>query len=191
MSLFARSLVRWLPVAVACTMVIGIAYVVVQQTYRTGADDPQIMVAHDVAAALAAGKTPDEVVSNETVDPSKSLAPFVIVFDAAHKPLISSARLGGAIPVPPVGVLDASKATGENKVTWQPRADTRLAAVAVPVSGGSGGFVLSGRSLLVVEQRESALTLSMGLGWAATMIATLLTALFAEWVLERRPQPVV
>jgi len=87
MSLFARSFLKWLPIAVGCTLVLGISYVFVQQSYRMGANDPQTMVAHDTAAALAAGSQPDQLVSNETIDPSVSLAPFVIVFDAAGKPL--------------------------------------------------------------------------------------------------------
>jgi hypothetical protein len=189
MSLLARSLLRWLPIAVACTLVLGITYVLVQQVYRTGANDPQVMVARDVAAALVAGTAPDQLVSNETIDPSVSLAPFVIIFDAAHRPLVSSAVLAGATPVPPAGVLDASKATGENRVTWQPRADTRIAAVVVPVGGGAGGFVLAGRSLREVEERISVMTLSMALGWAATMIATFGAALLVERVRGRRPRP--
>jgi hypothetical protein len=167
---------------VGCTLVLGISYAIVQQTYRQGANDPQIMVAHDVADALAAGKTPDEVVSNETIDPSVSLAPFIIVFDAAQKPVISSAQLDGATPVPPAGVLDASKTSGENRVTWQPRRDTRIAAVVVPVEGGAGGFVLAGRSLRVVEQRVDSLTLMVALGWLGTMVATFAAVAFAQRV---------
>jgi hypothetical protein len=189
MSSLVRAFLRWLPLAVGCTLVLGIAYVIVQQSYRMGANDPQVMVAHDVAAALAAGKTPDEVVSNETMDPSVSLAPFVIVFDAAHKPVISSAQLGGTTPVPPAGVLDASKATGENKVTWQPRPDTRIAAVVVPVERGTGGFVLAGRSLRVVEQRVDSMTLMVALGWIGTMVATFAAVVFAQRLAHPKTEP--
>jgi hypothetical protein len=189
MPLLPRSFFRWLPIAVACTLVIGVSYVFVQQSYRQGANDPQTMVAHDTAAAIAAGMAPDQLVSNETVDPSVSLAPFVIVFDAAQKPLISSARLAGNIPVPPAGVLEASKSGAENKVTWQPRPDTRIAAVVVTVDGGAGGFVLAGRSLRVVEERVSALTLMAGLGWLGTMLATLVAVVFVEWLAGRAVSP--
>jgi hypothetical protein len=191
MSLLTRSFLRWLPIAVACTLVLGITYVMVQQTYRMGADDPQIMVAHDIAAKIAAGTAPDQLVSNETIDPSTSLAPFVIVFDAQHDPVVSSGRLAGTTPAPPVGILDASKATGENKVTWQPRSDIRIAAVVVAVKGGADGFVLAGRSLLVVEQREDMLTKMAGLGWGGTMVATFLAVLFAGWLTDRKPRPVL
>jgi len=187
MSLLTRSLLKWLPIAVGCTLVLGISYVFVQQSYRMGANDPQTMVARDTATALASGSAPDQLVSNETIDPSVSLAPFVIVFDAAGKPLVSSAQLNRATPVPPVGVLDASKASGENKVTWQPRPDTRIAAVVVPVRGGAEGFVLAGRSLRVVEQRVDDLTQMAVLGWAATMLATFAAVLFVGWIRARQP----
>ena len=189
MSLLTRSFLRWLPIAVACTLVLGITYVLIQQTYRMGADDPQIMVAHDIAAGITSGTAPDQLVSNETIDPSTSLAPFVLVFDAAHKPLVSSGTLGGTTPVPPVGILDASKATGENKVTWQPRSDARIAAVVVPVKGGADGFVLAGRSLRVVEERVDGLTSIAGLGWIGTMAATFIAVLFAGRMRARRKQP--
>lgn len=189
MSLLARSFLKWMPIAVGCTLVLGISYVFVQQSYRMSANDPQTMVAHDIATELAAGTAPDQLVSNETIDPSISLSPFVIVFDAEGKPLVSSARLAGAIPVPPAGVLDASKASGENKVTWQPRSDARIAAVVVPVKGGADGFVLAGRSLRVVEERVDDLTSIAGLGWIGTMAATFIAVLFAGWMRARRKQP--
>jgi hypothetical protein len=129
------------------------------------------------------------VVSNETIDPSVSLAPFIIVFDAAQKPVISSAQLDGATPVPPAGVLDASKTSGENRVTWQPRRDTRIAAVVVPVEGGAGGFVLAGRSLRVVEQRVDSLTLMVALGWLGTMVATFAAVAFVQRVARLRTAP--
>ena len=174
-----KALLRWLPLGLAITMVCGIVYILVQQTYRQNVNDQQVMVARDIAAGLEAGKRPDELVSRETVDPSKSLAPFVIVFDGDGRVVVSTVELAGKTPEPPRGVLDAAKASGENRVTWQPRADARIASVVVPVKGGAQGYVLAGRSLREVEERVSTLTLSMGVGWAATMIATLLASLAA------------
>lgn len=182
MSTSKVTLAKWLPIAVAATLVLGVAYVFVQQGYRQNANDPQVMVAHDVARGIEAGQTPDQLVSNETVDPSVSLAPFVIVFDAGAEPTVSSGRLSGAMPVPPHGVLDASRASGENRVTWQPRAGVRIAAVIVPVKGGAGGYVLAGRSLRLVEERIDTLTLSAALAWFATMVATLLAVAAGEWM---------
>lgn len=186
MSLFTRSLLKWLPLGVAVTLVLGVAYAIGQQTYRQGANDPQVMMARDIAASIAAGTSADQLVSNETVDPSKSLAPFVIVFDAERKMVVSSAVLGGSSPTPPAGVLDAAGLSGENRVTWQPRPDTRIASVIVPVEGGPGGYVLAGRSLREAEDRVEQLTTLVGAAWLFTMAATLLAALGAGWVEERR-----
>lgn len=185
MSLFIRAFPKWLPIGVAVTLVIGISYIFVQQSYRMGANDPQIMMARDTAAALAAGTPADQLVSRERVDPSKSLAPFVIVLDATGKVVVSSMQLDGATPVPPSGVLDAAKASGENRVTWQPRADARTAAVVVPVKGGPGGWVVAGRSLAAVEQRIDQLTQMAGLGWIGALVLTLLATVFAVWLETR------
>jgi hypothetical protein len=186
MSLFTRSFPRWLPIGVAVALLIGIAYVFAQQGYRQSANDPQIMVARDTAAALAAGTTADQLVSNEKVDPAKSLAPFVIVLDASGKVVVSSMTLDGATPVPPAGALDSATATGENRVTWEPRADVRIAAVVVPVKDGPGGWVVAGRSLRAVEERVDQLTQLAGLGLLASLVVTFGAVLLADWMQERR-----
>jgi hypothetical protein len=183
MPLFARSFLKWLPIAVAATLVLGMSYVFVQQSYRQDANDPQIMMARDVAAGLVAGKTADTLVSREQIDPSKDLAPFVIVLDANGRIVVSSAALGATMPPPPAGVLQSAKAAGENRVTWQPRADTRIAAVVVPVKGGPGGWVVAGRSLAIVEEREDRLTQMAGLGLLGTLVATFVAVAFADWVM--------
>jgi hypothetical protein len=186
MPLFARSFLKWLPIGVAVALVLGISYTFVQQSYRQGANDPQIMMARDVAAGIASGKNASELVSSqEPVDPSKDLAPFVIVLGADGKVVVSSAVLGGSAPVPPAGVLDTAKATGENRVTWQPRADTRIAAVVVPVKGGAGGWVVAGRSLQVVEEREDQLTQMAGLGLLGTLVITFVAVMLSAWLKSR------
>jgi hypothetical protein len=185
MSLFTRSFPKWLPIGVAVTLVIGISYVFVQQSYRMGANDPQIMMARDVAASLAAGTPADQLVSNEKVDPSKSLAPFVIVLDAKGAVAVSSMQIGGATPLPPTGVLDVAKSSGENRVTWQPQANARIAAVVVPVKGGPGGYVVAGRSLAAVEERIDQLTQMAGLGLLGSLLLTFCAVLLADWMTER------
>jgi hypothetical protein len=185
MSLFTRAFPKWLPIGVAVTLVLGISYVFVQQSYRQGANDPQIAMARDAAAALTAGTPAGDLVPSATVDPSKSLSPFLIVIGADGKAVASSMVLGTAQAVPPAGVLDAAKASGENRVTWQPRADARIAAVVVPVSGGAGGFVVAGRSLQVVEEREDELTQMAGLGLVGTLVLTLLACVAVVAVEDR------
>lgn len=175
----STAVVRWLPLGVAVTLLCGIAYAIAQQTYRQGANDPQVMMAHDIAAQLEAGRRPDEVVSRDTVDPTKSLAPFVVVFDASGAVDVSGLAVGSSSPKPPAGVLDAAKANGENRVTWQPRPDARIAAVVVPVKGGADGYVLAGRSLREAEARVDMLGQMALAGWAVAMVATLIATAVA------------
>ncbi len=182
MSLFTRAFPKWLPIGVGVTLLLVISYTFVQQDYRQTANDPQVMIAHDTAAALASGTPASELVASRTVDPSKSLAPFLIVLDASDRVVASSMALGAASPAPPAGILATAKATGEYRVTWQPRADARIAAVVVPAQGSSGGFVLAGRSLQAVESREDQLTQMAGLGWLGTIVITFIAVLFAEWL---------
>jgi hypothetical protein len=185
MSLFMRAFPKWLPIGVAVSMVLLISYTFAQQVYRMSANDPQVMMAHDIAASVASGTPADQLVSRETVDPSVSLAPFVIVLDSSRHVVVSSMTLGGGSPVPPSGVLDTAKASGEYRVTWQPRRDARIASVVVPVKGGPGGFVVAGRSLKAVEDRVDQLGQIAGLGWIGTLVFTLLATVMGVWLTER------
>ena len=127
-----RALAFFLPVAVLATLACGLVYLEVQQDQRSGANDPQYQLAQDAAARLDAGAGPSGVVdTGVAVDPSTSLAPFVIIFDAGHSVLAANATLDGGVPVPPAGVLDAARNGSPNAITWQPRAGVRIATVTV------------------------------------------------------------
>lgn len=176
-----NAIVRWLPIAVAVTLLCGIIYATVQQTYRQNANDPQIQMAEDTATALANGQTPDSLIGTTKVDMATGLAPYLIIFDATGKPIASSVLLDGKIPMPPLGIFDYTKQHGQDRITWQPRAGIRSAAIIVPYSGTQSGFVLAGRSLREAEQRVENLGSLMVIGWAlslaATLFATFLTTL--------------
>src|SRR6516164_2204595 len=101
-----RVLFVWLALAALASAVCLLVYVVAQQTWRTSANDPQIQLARDAAAALAAGRAVETVVPRESVDMERSLAPFLIVLDADGKVLAASASLRGSVPGVPKGVLD-------------------------------------------------------------------------------------
>src|SRR5690348_18303564 len=96
-----RTLRMWLPLAAALTILCGVVYLVAQQQLRLGADDPQIALAEDAAAALRAGQAVAAVVPATPVDIAASVAPYLIVFDDAGQPLAASARLNGSIPTVP------------------------------------------------------------------------------------------
>lgn len=155
-------------------------YGVSQQVLRQSANDPQLQMARDGAAVLAAGGVPASLVARGTtlIDPAKSLAPFVAVYDANGTVLESSGVVAGKPPMPPIGVFLYAREHGEHIVTWQPADGSRIAAVIEPVSGKFDGFVLAGRSLAEVEHRESRVALMSALGWlGASVIAVAALAL--------------
>jgi hypothetical protein len=170
MSRLLKVLASWIPLAIAATAVCGLVYVVVQQALRQGANDPQVQMAEDAAAALNRGASLEAIIPKERVELSRSLAPFVVAYDSTGKPLAGSGALDGNLPGYPMGALEASEHGGENRVTWQPRPGVRIASVVVPYDGG---YVMAGRSLREVENREDQAALITGAAWLLTMFATL------------------
>ncbi len=165
---------RWLPLAAAIVVLSGTIYGTTQQVLRQGANDPQIQMARDAAAALAKGALPASVVTRGiSVDLNTSLAPFISVYDDTGLSLESSGVLSGKPPVPPKGVFDFTRANTEDRITWQPEPDVRFAIVVVHYGGSRPGFVLAGRSLAEVEQRASRMFLLSAAGCIAALAASL------------------
>ena len=169
-----RMLLVFVPQAVLATCLAGLIYVVVQQDLRTGANDPQQQLAEDAAAQLNAGTVPSALVSGTKVDLAASLAPFLVIYDTTGSVLATDGQLDGGPPKIPIGVLETARANGLDVVTWQPRPGLRFATVSLPWAGGS---VMAGRSLRLVEQRESQLELLVAAGWLATLIALAVTGI--------------
>jgi hypothetical protein len=178
-----RALAIFLPGAVLATALCGLVYVAVQQDLRTGANDPQQQIVEDAAAELDRGADPISVVGLTTVDIARSLAPFVVVYDPAGAVLATDGTLDGSAPRIPRGVLDSARATGRDAVTWQPRQDVRVATVTVPWSGGT---IVAGRSLRVVEERVASLGLLVAIGWVVTLLALALVSLVAATIWPER-----
>jgi hypothetical protein len=182
-----KNIIRyWLPLAAVITLLSGLIYLAVQQSLRWGANDPQIQMAEDAAAALAAGGTPDSVVPAAQVEISSSLAPFMVVFNDAGEPVVSSARLHGETPAIPSGIFDYTRQKGEDRVTWQPEAGVRIAAVVVAYGGSKPGFVLAGRSLREVEIRASQVEQITGIAWLVTLAVSLVVVAGCELILGDR-----
>ena len=146
------------------------AYIVQQQLHRQAANDPQLQLAQDGAAALERGRSPAQLVAGDTVDVARSLTPFVIVLDDTGKPVASSGRLDGRIPIPPAGVLSAVRTIGEERVTWAPRRSVRLASVVHRVNGAQPGFIIAARSLGETESRIAVLGQLIATAWIVGML---------------------
>ena len=146
------------------TITFGVIYVTVQQSYRSGANYPQLQLARDINLKLHEGKAVDNFFT-DSIDIAQSLSPFAVLYDANGKPLRSSGYLNGKIPELPAGVFDFAKTNDEHDVTWQPQSGVRMAMVIVSSNFSSGGFVAAGRSLQEVEIREHNLITMIFIGW--------------------------
>jgi len=177
---FVSILRQWVPLAVLGTVLCALVGAAVQPVLRGLANDPQIEMAEDAAAALERGQVPQTLLPAAQVDIATSLAPFLLIFDESGRPVASSARLDGETPKPPSGVFAHSGDPGGERFTWQPRPGVRSAAVLVRFGGPRPGYVLAGRSLREVEIRESGLNLVLVLAWAASVGGSLIAVVLVE-----------
>jgi hypothetical protein len=183
-----RVFLFWLPLAASISVLSALVYVAVQQDFRQTANDPQIQMAEDAAAQLEAGQQPQAVVGAGKVDMARSLAPFLIVYDEAGRPVASSAQLNGQTPSIPAGVFSSVRQSGEDRLSWQPEQGVRSASVVTQYGGSHPGFVLAGRSLREVEKREAQLTQEVTAAWIVALVGSLLAIALAVSVGDRAPR---
>jgi len=151
--------------AAIITIIFATIYVAEQQVLRQSANDPQIQMAEDTAAALNNSATPTSVITPK-IDVGKSLSPFIIVYDKTGAVAASSVYSGSKLLDPvPLGVLKAS-GVSHHAVTWEPETNIRIAAVTTEADGF---YVLAGRSLKEIESRESSLMWLVLIGWAVSI----------------------
>ena len=162
------------------TLLAGLSYFLCQQLQRQNANDPQIQIAEDASEAFTAGQpVPTMDQAGSQIDIAKSLSTFIIIYNATGTAVFSTGLLNNAVPAPPNGIFDWVKAHGQDRVTWQPTKDVRIAAVLMPYSAsGQSGTVLVGRSLREVEKRDNMLLLQVAIGWAILMILTILGTIY-------------
>jgi len=118
---------------------------------------------------------------------AQSLAPFVIVFDAAGEPRVSSGQLHGKVPHPPAGVFEYVRQHQQERVTWQPERGVRMASVIVRYQGSQQGFVLAARSLREIENREDQVGYEAGIAWILILGTTLGTVALGRLMLGNEP----
>ncbi len=172
-------------------------YAIPQQVLRTGANDPQIQMATDLAARLDRVGVTNGLLqtldyTGRVVDIDQSLSPFLIVYDNQGRALGSNAQLDGITPVPPSGVFDYVRSHGEERVTWQPRHGShvvRIAAVVERVNGPAPGFVLAGRSLREVEAREHQVRNMAGLTLFGMLALIVIGTLVYGYLTRPHPAP--
>jgi hypothetical protein len=180
-----KNVVRyWLPIVFTVTGVCGLVYLTTQQVLRMNANDPQIQMAEDSAAALDAGETPAALLPENTVDIATSLAPFLVIYDDQGIPRASSGLLHGKLPGLPPGVFQYVNEKGEDRVTWQPEPGVRVAAVVVGYGEAQRGYVMAGRSLREVEKRVDKLGMITTIAWLAMILTILVAIIILEFVFK-------
>jgi hypothetical protein len=160
-------------------------YGIPQSVLRSGANDPQVQLAGDLAAHLQEGVPIAEAMPHASIDLARSLSPFLIAYDKDGRPLASQATLDGATPVLPRGVFDYVGRHGEDRITWQPRPHLRIAAIVERVDGGQGGYVVAGRSMREVENRIDNVQKMAGLAWLGMLGLILAGTVAFGWYTRR------
>ena len=167
----------WIMILIVTTLIAGLAFGLVQQALRQSANDPQTQLAEDLTNAYNSGAQPQDLIPSGQSDITTSLAPFAAVYDGSGKPLVASGQINKQSPTLPSGVFDYVSKHSQENFTWQPTKDFRAALV---VKKANSGYIMVGRSFREVEMRENNLQLITLVGWAATLVLSLiaLTILF-------------
>jgi len=159
------SIIAHFTAAMLFSLIVGLIYATVQQTYRTAANDPQTGIARDVAHHIRYART-YYYLSDTGIDAGRSLGTFMQLYNQDGKLICSGGTINGKAPAIPKGVLNNAKQSAENAVTWQPASNVRLAAVAAYTGSPDTTFVVVARSLQEVESRESRLVRMILAAWA-------------------------
>lgn len=151
------------------TAIMMTVYATVQQAHRSGANDPQIQLARDIAENISNNTSFEDLLPRDTIEISKSLATFVALYNVDGNPMQSTGTMDEKLPKLPKGVFEFARSNNEDVFTWQPRPGIREAMVLKAVRSPQVGFVAVGRSLNEVEQRESNLVNIILIAWAGCM----------------------
>jgi len=168
--------------ALLVTTIFGSIYAVVQQVERQGANDAPLRLTSQLASTTESTGISADVGAGSRVDLAKSLALFSIVFDSTGTAVSGTGYLDGALATLPRGVIDAARAHGEDRVSWEPRPGLRFAIVAV--SAGAD-VIVAGQSLAPSESRTDSLGTLLLAAWFGTT-ALLAAAVGATWLWRRR-----
>lgn len=178
---------NWMPYAAVITLMCVVIYIATQQNFRSTANDPQYQLVEDGAAAINSGADPKLLITpGPSIEISRSLAPFMVIYDAASTLTASNANLDGKALTIPKGVLDYIQKHGADAATWQPRPGVRLAMVGM--RSNAGKVVIAGRSLRKVEERIAQLGEQVLFGWGCSLIGLLIVVIFQDWMTKKHIQ---
>jgi sensor histidine kinase regulating citrate/malate metabolism len=171
--------------AVVVTLLSGILYVSIQQSFRQNLNDPQIQIVEDIVHRLKQGSALQDQVPPQKVAIDTSLTWFVVLYDTEGNPIVGNGYIGDKLPVVPKGVFDMAKSWGENRRTLEPARGVRIASVIQPfVAQEANGYVLVGRNMREVESRIGEMGLKIFVAWVV-VIGTLFILSCILWWLRR------
>ncbi|MFI5187253.1 MAG: hypothetical protein ACHQF0_11040 [Chitinophagales bacterium] len=147
------------------TILCGLIYAAVQQSHRSGANDPQLQIALDLKNAIENNRPVEQWMSHDSTEISQSLSVFKTLYNKTGEPVQSTGFLNGQLPRMPKGVFDFTSNHQEDVLTWQPQHGVRMAMVVESVKSSQIGFVAVGRSLNEIEKREANLTTMVLVAW--------------------------
>jgi hypothetical protein len=175
---FMSIIKKWFPFAFLAIALCFLVYLTEQQNLRQNANDPQIQMAEDTAAAVNAGREPQLLVPQGSVNIESSLMPYLVIYNASGTPVAGNGLLTGVLPLLPSGIFNYVQQKGEDRITWQPRSDVRSAIVVVQTNNENAKFIVAGRSLREVEIRIDRLTAITGTVLLFSLLGTLILAFF-------------
>ena len=123
-------------------------YVITQQSLRLSANHRPIEIANDLAIKLEAGNKIEVLVASDKTDISKSLSPFVMIYDPNKTLMMTSGLMGNTNPVYPSGVFAYVDQHKTDQVTWQTSNGLRYASVVIKTSNG---YIVVAQSLKQTE----------------------------------------
>jgi len=153
------------------SVIMGLLYAIVQQNYRSSADDPQVQILHDLRNDLQKGKA---LAFDDSIELETSLSIFREAYDKNGNPLQSTGYLNGKVPRIPKGVFEYARTNGEHWITWQPQPNVRMATGIIHVNGAPIAYLVVGRSLKEVEIRVSRLIKMIFIGWVLCVCVVLI-----------------
>jgi hypothetical protein len=172
--IISYSVLGALPLFEAVVILYGIIYLLAQQDMRRSANEALMQYAAGAMKKMDAGMPVQEAMNEfEPVDIERSLSPYMIVYDSNRKVIAGNGLLHGKVPVPPNGTFAYAAQNGPHRMSWQPGPGTGSAVILYPcVVDGQQGYLLTGRSMREVEQRERTLAMYVATCLAITLIAT-------------------
>jgi hypothetical protein len=172
----------WVLILFLVTFTCSLTYLVTQQALRLGANELPMQLATDTAIKLQTGIRAESAIPANTIDISKSLGTFVMVYDRDKRLLATSARMGRDLPDYPKGVLDTVAQKGESRVTWQPQIGLRFATVAIPLDNG---YIVAGQSLRETERLIDQIGNLVLLAWCMCLVCSVIALAVIQLITSR------